>query len=93
MLISVICPVFNGERYIINNILKYFINATPKDKELIIVDGGSTDNTTKVIKEWAQKYPQIKLLHNPNKYVPYSLNMAIRASQGKYIARMDVHTI
>lgn len=90
-IISVICPVYNEEKYI-TNILDFFIRAFPTNKEFILVDGGSTDQTTSLIKDYQRIYPNIKLLHNPQKYVPYALNMAIQACEGTYIARLDAHT-
>ena len=92
MLVSVICPVLNGSKYIEKNIIKYFLNSKPENKELIIVDGGSTDKTKSIIQKFIQKYPNILLIDNPHKYVPHALNIAIKQSKGKYIARLDVHT-
>jgi glycosyltransferase involved in cell wall biosynthesis len=92
MLISVICPVLNGEKYIIDNILKFFINSKPTDKELFLIDGGSTDNTICIINEWIKDYSNIQLINNPNKYVPFALNIGIKKSQGQFISRLDIHT-
>jgi len=93
MILSVICPVLNGEKYIIDNILTFFINSKIQDKELLIVDGGSNDRTIEIVKDWCQKYSNIKLIHNPHKYVPYALNIAIKESNGQFISRLDVHTV
>ena len=93
MILSVICPVLNGEKYIIDNILTFFVNSKIQDKELLIVDGGSNDRTIEIVKDWCQKYSNIKLIHNPHKYVPYALNIAIKESNGQFISRLDVHTV
>lgn len=90
-MITVVCPVYNEEKYI-KNVLEFFISAKPDDKELIIVDGGSTDKTLEIISEWTQNHSNIKLLYNKNKYVPYALNMAIKNSEGDPIIRLDAHT-
>ncbi len=90
-MITVICPVYNEEENI-ENVLKFFINSKPQEKELIIVDGGSTDRTVNIVSEWTNKFPNIKLLHNENKYVPFALNLAIRNSSGNPIVRLDAHT-
>ena len=92
MMLSVICPVLNGEKYIVDNILRYFVIAKPEDKELLIIDGGSTDNTISIVESWNCKYPNIKLINNPDKYVPFALNLGIKKSVGDYISRLDVHT-
>ena len=50
-MITVICPVRNEEAYI-ENVIRFFLNAQPSNKELFIVDGNSTDKS----KEIALKY-------------------------------------
>ena len=92
-MLSVICPVLNGEKYITNNILTFFVNSKLRDKELLIIDGGSTDRTTEIVKHWCKKYSNIKLIHNPHKHVPHALNIGIKESNGQFISRLDVHTI
>jgi len=47
----------------------------------------------KKIEEWVKKHHNIFLLHNANKYVPFSLNLAIKKSTGDPIIRLDAHTI
>jgi glycosyltransferase involved in cell wall biosynthesis len=91
-MITVVCPVYN-EQETVENVLKFFVEARPEEKELIIVDGGSTDNTVKIVSEWVTKYNNIRLLHNKNKYVPFALNLAIKNSNGDPIIRLDAHTI
>ena len=90
-MITVICPVFNEEAYI-GQVLKFFLEAAPSDKELYIIDGGSDDRTCAIIEEWSKHNPNIHLLHNPERYVPYALNSAIRASKGDPVIRLDAHT-
>lgn len=91
-MITAVCPVYNEEEYI-ENVLKFFIESKPDDKELILVDGGSTDRTIEIIKKWIERYNNIRLMHNRNKYVPFALNLAIKNSTGDPIVRLDAHTI
>ncbi|MGQ9798935.1 MAG: glycosyltransferase family 2 protein [Ignavibacterium sp.] len=91
-MITVICPVYNEEEYI-ENVIKFFIESKPVDKELILVDGGSTDRTIEIISRWIEKHKNIRLMHNKNKYVPFALNLAIKNSAGDPIIRLDAHTI
>ena len=72
--------------------MDFFLVAEPQEKELILVDGGSKDKTVEMINAYSEKYPQIRLLHNPDKYVSFALNMAIRAAKGDSIVRLDAHT-
>ena len=90
--ITVLCPVYNEENYI-ENVLQFFVESKPANKELYIIDGGSKDRTVTIIEKWAKQYPEIHLLHNPHKYVPQALNMGLKSALGKFVVRLDAHTI
>jgi succinoglycan biosynthesis protein ExoA len=90
-MISLICPVYNEQEYI-DSIIKFFISSSIIEKELFLIDGGSTDNTIQIIKEKIKNYPNVYLLQNENKYVPFALNMGIKLSKGNPIIRLDAHT-
>jgi len=89
--ITVVCPVYNEEAYI-KKVLDFFVTALPDNKEIFIIDGNSTDKTTAIVNEFASRYPNIFLLTNPNKTVPYALNIAIPKCKGEFIVRLDAHT-
>ena len=91
--ISVVMPVYNEEKYIENCIDSLLLQDYPQDyMEWIFVDGMSTDRTTELIGAYIEKYPKlIKLLSNPNKTVPYAMNIGIKDAMGKYIIRLDAH--
>ena len=89
--LSVVCPVFNEEFYI-DAVIQFFLAAEPFDKELYVIDGGSTDRTLEIVKQYTDVHANIKLLHNPEKYVPQALNKVIPLCKGTYIVRLDAHT-
>ena len=90
-MITVLCPTYNEAEYI-EKVLKFFLNSSPSGKELLLIDGGSTDVTKRIINEWTNKYSNIRLLENENKYVPFALNIGIKNSNGDPIIRLDAHT-
>ena len=89
--ITVICPVFNEEKHI-ERVLEFFTRALPANKELIVVDAGSTDQTLSIFRNWESKHRGIRLLHNPRKHVSFALNDAIKKAKGEIIVRIDAHS-
>lgn len=93
-MLSVICPLYNEEKYIAKCIESVVSQDYPKDDlEVIFVDGMSTDNTRKIVASYIEKYPFIKMMDNPHKIVPYAMNIGIKASNGGIIIRLDAHTL
>src|SRR5690554_6891882 len=92
--VSVIVPVYNEEKYIENCIQSLLIQDYPKEQmEWIFVDGNSIDKTREIINKYKNRFPNlIKLYKNPNKTVPYAMNIGIQVSIGKYIIRLDAHS-
>lgn len=87
MKITVLLPVYNGEKYLaeaINSIL----TQTLKDFELLIINDGSTDKTSLIIGQFKDKRIRT-LTHKKNLGLVTSLNEGISAARGEYIARMD----
>ncbi|REJ82329.1 MAG: glycosyltransferase family 2 protein [Bacteroidetes bacterium] len=90
--LSVICPVYNEKNYI-EELIRSLLNSSPLEKEIILVDGGSTDGTREIITEWQSKHPEIILISNPLRYVSHGFNMAYRKSSGQFIAFIGAHAV
>lgn len=91
-MLSVICPIYNEEKYIAKCIDSVLKQDYPKeDMEIFFVDGMSGDRTVQIVNEYCVKYPFIKLLENPHRVVPYAMNIGIKASKGEVILRLDGH--
>lgn len=86
--VSVIVPVYNVEKYL-RKCLDSIINQTYKDIEIILVDDGSTDNSSKICDDYASRDERIYVIHNSNHGVSYSRNCGIKIATGKYILFID----
>ncbi len=90
--ISVILPVRNEERYIRDCVASIFAQDYPVGKmEVYFVDGCSEDRTVQCLQELRELHPQIHVLHNPDRTVPYAMNIGIRESEAPVIIRLDAH--
>jgi glycosyltransferase involved in cell wall biosynthesis len=86
-LVSVVLPVWNGERYLkqtIESILAQHFS----DFELVIVDDGSTDDTPKIIESLGRD-PRIRCHRQTNMGLVKALNKGLELSRGELIARID----
>lgn len=93
MTLSVICPVYNEEKYIAQCIESILAQDYPKDDlEIIFADGMSTDRTREIVEQYSERYPFIKIVENPQRIVPTGLNLAISESNGDIIMRLDAHS-
>ncbi len=91
--VSVIMPVYNESKYIAKCIDSLLEQDYPiDDMEWVFVDGASPDNTKEIIGQYIEKYPDlIRVYDNPNKTVPYAMNIGIQNTVGEYIVRLDAH--
>lgn len=92
--VSVLIPVRNEENHIKTCVESIVNQDFPSNKlEVIFIDGNSTDNTRGIISTYIEKYPGlISLCDNPNKTVPFAMNIGIENSIGDYIVRLDAHS-
>ncbi len=82
--ISVVLPVYNGEKYLRDSIESVF-SQSMTDWELIVVDDASTDSTPDIIKEYCKKDDRIKSVRNiENMQLPRSLNNGFALAGGQY---------
>jgi len=84
-LVSVIIPVYNGEKYIAEAV-ESVLGQTFEDYELIVVDDGSTDNTKYVLLSYGNR---LKYIYKPNGGCASARNAGIKEGKGKYFAFLD----
>lgn len=86
--ISVIVPVYNVENYI-SKCLDSILAQTHSDLEVICVNDGSTDNSGKILDEYAARDPRVKVFHKENGGVSSARNFALENVSGECIGFID----
>lgn len=84
-LVSVIIPVYNGEKYIrcaIDSVLKQDYQSI----EIIVIDDGSSDATLEILNQLGDK---VRIYRQPNKGSAAARNLGIKKANGSFIAFLD----
>ncbi len=87
-LISIIVPVYNTEKYL-PQCLNSIINQTYRNLEIIVVNDGSTDNSSKILNEFKNKDNRIIVINQQNNGVSKARNIALQISTGEYVMFVD----
>ena len=86
--LSVIIPVYNVEEYL-QRCLDSVVNQTLTDLEIICVNDGSTDNSSKILEQYAQQDKRIKILTQNNRGLSAARNTALEAISSEYFTFLD----
>lgn len=87
-LISIIIPVYNVQNYL-SQCLNSVLGQTYKNLEIIAINDGSTDNSGKILDQYAKNDPRLKVIHQSNVGLSETRNRGIALSHGDYIAFLD----
>ncbi len=91
-MLSVICPIYNEEKYIGRCIESIMQQDYPKDDlEVLFVDGMSKDRTREIISSFLPQCPYLRIINNPKQIVPPAMNIGLREAKGDIIIRLDAH--
>jgi glycosyltransferase involved in cell wall biosynthesis len=94
-LVSIIIPCYNEQKRIRSLLSAIYAQTYPRDSmEVVIADGLSTDNTRAIIEGFTLTCPDLnlRLIDNTRRSIPSGLNLAIKASRGDIIVRIDAHS-
>jgi glycosyltransferase involved in cell wall biosynthesis len=83
-LVTVIVPVYNGERYLAFALRSIF-EQDYRPLEIIVVDDGSVDGSADI----AKSFPEIRYSHQSNQGVAVARNVGLDAAQGEFIGFLD----
>lgn len=89
-LISVVLPVYNGEKYL-HEAINSVLSQTFGDFELIVINDGSTDGTEAIVRSYTD--PRIRFVAQENTGIGGALRYGCNLAGGTYIARMDADDI
>ena len=87
-MISIIVPVYNVEKFLIQCV-ESICNQTHKDIEIILVDDGSTDSSSQICDELAQKDRRVIVIHKENGGSTSARNAGLKVSKGEYVGFVD----
>lgn len=86
--VSVLMPVFNTGKYLAEA-LQSISNQSYTDFELVVIDDGSTDGSTELLKQYALKEPRLRLISRENRGLIATRNQLLAEAKGSLIAWMD----
>ncbi len=90
-LVSVVIPALNEQGFIIR-CLEAIRAQDYRNLQIIVVDGGSTDQTVELVEKQMAEDLRIELLHNTRPGIPTSLNLALPHVRGRWLVRVDAHS-
>jgi glycosyltransferase involved in cell wall biosynthesis len=94
--VSIIVPCYNEQSTIRLLLDAVYAQSFPRGEiEVVIADGGSTDATCREIQAFQADHPDLALVivPNPRRIIPAGLNRALEAATGRYIVRLDAHSV
>ena len=90
--VSIIVPAYN-EELVVENTINSLLASDYANYEIIVVDDGSTDDTSKVVSERFGENPRVQLLTVSNAGKAAALNSGLRLASGEVIVALDADTI
>jgi glycosyltransferase involved in cell wall biosynthesis len=84
-------PAFNEEKHIVSVLDALGKGTYSNIVEILVADGGSSDQTRTLIAEYQQKDPRVKLVENPERIQSFGLNHMIAIASGDIFLRADAH--
>lgn len=90
--VAIVIPTLNEERFIsrcLNSIIKQTYEFEKMD--VMIIDGGSKDNTKDIVAEYQKSHQNIRFIENTKKIQSVAFNIGIKNSSAPYIIRLDAH--
>lgn len=91
-MISVIIPIYNGEKYL-QKAIDSVLNQTFDELELLLLNDGSTDSTNNICSRYELEDRRVRYFEWPNSGMAKTLNKGLRECSYEYVARLDADDI
>jgi|GEM_PF-4332217 len=89
-MVTIIIPTYNGSKLLKQYSLPSLLKQVFPDWEALVINDGSTDNSSEIIKKFAAQDKRIKLIEQPvNLGLAAALNLGIKVARGEYIAILE----
>ena len=92
MLLTIIIPAFNAQRYLAET-LQSVLGCCGSRTEVLVVDDGSTDDTARIAAAFSGSYGNVHLISTENRGVSHARNVGIDAAKGAYVAFLDADDV
>jgi cellulose synthase/poly-beta-1,6-N-acetylglucosamine synthase-like glycosyltransferase len=90
--VSIVLPVRDGAAFVAESI-ESILHQTLAEFELLVIDDGSQDATPKLLAQFANSDPRVRVLTQPSLGIAAALNRGLRESRAPLVARMDADDI
>lgn len=89
--LSIVIPAFNEAQRLPSSLsaVKGYLDQKPISSEVIIVDDGSTDETSEIVKAWTNQWPALRLVQGSHHGKGGAVRSGVLAARGKYVALAD----
>lgn len=88
VLLSIIIPVYNVEAYL-DRCLESILFQSYRDIEVILIDDGSTDESSSLCDKWAQEDFRVIVIHKENGGVSSARNAGLEVAKGEFLTFVD----
>lgn len=88
LLISVIVPIYNADIYL-DKCINSILNQSYQNFELLLINDGSTDNSSIICDNYANKYDVIRVFHKKNGGPASARNLGLKEAKGDFITFID----
>lgn len=87
--LSIIVPVYNDEKYILNCAKSILIQNNIQNYEIIFVNDGSIDGSFHILNQLSKQYPNVQVYSQENRGVSTARNLGLKMATGKFVTFVD----